>query len=283
MKKLILSVVLLLASQIIFSQTTDPSPYCDASFDDAEGYYVDDHINSVSFGTLNNVTNSQYAAPHYVFYNNLSVADFIPGTSYSLTINFTTAGGCGYGVWIDYNQNNIFETSEKIAGTTGYEMLEVGGSPTITKSITIPSTATPGNTRMRVRIVEDDNYNMTTTDILPCNASTSATDIMDWGETEDYTINIEIESPDGINELNEVNNIVIYPNPANTTLMISQSEAANITYKIINVLGQVIQTGAINNSNRQINVSTFEEGIYYIQLFESTKYLGQRKFVKTDK
>jgi hypothetical protein len=187
MNKLLFLVLFFFANQFVFAQITNPALYCDASFDDMQGYPVDVHINSVSFGTLNNVTSSQYAAPHYVFYNNLSVANFTRGTTYTLAVNFTTAGGCGYGVWIDYNHNNTFEASEKIAGTTGTNMLDVSATPTITQSVTIPVTATTGNTRMRVWIVEDDAYNMTTTSELPCNANACATDVMDWGETEDYT------------------------------------------------------------------------------------------------
>lgn len=46
----------------------------------------------------NNTTNSQYAAPHYVFYNNLTTANFIRRNTYALSVNYTPAGGCGYGI-----------------------------------------------------------------------------------------------------------------------------------------------------------------------------------------
>lgn len=260
------------------AQTTNPSPYCDASFDDAQGFPVDDHINSVSFGALNNVTNSQYAAPHYVFYNNLTTQNFTKGSTYTLTVNFTTAGGCGYGVWIDYNHNNIFEASEKIAGTTGTTMLAVGATPTITQSVTIPTSAMTGNTRMRVRIVEDDNYNLVTTNELPCNASTSDTDVMDWGETEDYTINISTTT--GINEVNESDGFSIYPNPATSFIALNHSTPDNVTFKIFNHIGQVIQEGSISNSDKQINVVSLAEGIYFLQLFDEKKHFGMKKFIK---
>lgn len=65
------------------------------------------------------------------------------------------------------------------------------GLTTETDNITIPTTALPGNTRMRIRIVEDDGYTQVYGPlILPCNASPVPNDVMDWGETEDYTINL---------------------------------------------------------------------------------------------
>ena len=261
----------------IYAQTSNPAPYCNADFDDAQGFLVDDHINSVSFGTLNNVTNGQYAGTHYVFYNNLNTVSFLKGNSYTLSINFTTAGGCGYGVWIDYNQNNIFEASEKIAGTTGTNMLAVGASPSITQSITIPTNAVTGNTRMRIRIVEDDNYNMTTTDELPCNASTSATDVMDWGETEDYTINITASSA-GINEATENHEFSVYPNPVKDQLFFTANKVVT-ECQITALTGQVMNEKT-NVTGNKMDISKLSSGIYFVELFNSQESLGKIKFIK---
>ena len=38
-----------------------------------------------------------------------------------------------------------------------------------------------------------------------------------------------------------------------------------------------------NNSEKQINASLLSEGIYFLQLFDNNKSLGQQKFVKSDK
>jgi len=266
MKKFFL-VLFLFANQFVFAQTTNPTPYCDASFDDMQGYPVDDHINSVSFGTLNNLTSSQYAAPHYVFYNNLSVANFTRGNAYTLTVNFTTAGGCGYGVWIDYNHNNTFETSEKIAGTTGTNMLTVGATPTITQSVTIPVSATTGNTRMRVRIVEDDTYNMTTTSELPCNASSSTTDVMDWGETEDYTINIATTT--GVNEIGNEANFEVFPNPSTGIFTITAGNIDIETIDIYSLCGNIIYQQAFIGSQSIIDLSNLPKGLYFVKVKNS--------------
>lgn len=280
MKKhyLLASALLLAFMQPAFCQSSNPAPYCDASYDDAQGFFVDDHINSVSFGTLNNISNNQFSAPHYVFYNNLAAANFFRGNVYTLSINFATAGLCGYGVWIDYNQNNIFETSEKIAGTTGTSSLAVGATPTITENITIPSNAALGNTRLRIRIVEDDLFNMNSTSQLPCNASTSATDVMDWGETEDYSINIS--SSVGVVPVSLNADWSFYPNPGSNLIYLDVKSNHALSYQIIDMGGRIVQCEKQLAVEKQVDISSLPSGIYFLQLFCDNEFFGQKKLIK---
>lgn len=281
MKKVILLSILVSAANFnnLIAQTTTPAPYCVADFDD-NMFNVPDAIKSVSFGTLTNVSNGQYALPHYVFYNNLATANFIKGTAYNLSVTFEVNGGCGYGVWIDYNHDNQFDASEKVSGTDVVNSMDITANTLITESITIPTNAMTGPTRMRVRIVEDDNYTMGANgySILPCNASTSTTDVMDWGETEDYTINID--SPLGITDVSTANNFTISPNPVTTTLTVMSANSSAVSYKIVSMTGIEVQSGTINTIEEQINVSTLTAGVYFIQLV-GDKPIAQERFIKT--
>lgn len=256
----------------LIAQSTSPAPYCDASFDDMQGFPVDDHINSVNFGTLSNISNAQYAAPHYVNYTNLSPASFIAGNTYNLAINFYVAGGCGYGVWIDYNHNNAFESNEKVAGTTGNNYLTLG-TANITQSVSIPTNALNGNTRMRVRLVEDDNHHLTSTDELPCNASTSATDVMDWGETEDYTIQIQNTTSAGTVLQNDQ---IAYPNPASAELYLINAVGKNYSVQSIN--GQTLLQGTIGDA--PINISTLAAGTYFLFINDAKGLVTRQLLVK---
>jgi len=258
-----------------FSQITSPSPYCDASFDDMQGFPVDDHISSVTFGTLSNASNAQYAAPHYVFYNNLAAPNFTIGTAHNLDIVFEVAGGCGYGVWIDYNHNNIFDASEKVGGTSGTDYLAMGSAP-VSNTITIPMSATLGNTRMRIRIVEDDNHNMTSTEELPCNLSTSDTDVMDWGETEDYTINITGTA--GISESSQNNTISIYPNPSNGMITVINEKSANSDVEIYNLVGELVFKTAMNHQ-KTIDLSNQPKGVYMVKMTGENESIIKEKIV----
>ena len=111
--------------------------------------------------------------------------------------------------------------------------------------------------------------------------STSAADVMDWGETEDYTINITTAV--GLNEVNKVANNILVSNPVTTTLNVTQDLLYNITYKIASIAGQEMQIGVINNAEKQINVASLSDGIYFLQLFDNNKSIGQQKFIKNVK
>lgn len=273
--KLALTALASIALHTAIAQTTNPAPYCDATFDDAQGFLVEDYIGEVTFGTLSNVTNGQYAAPHYAFYNNLATANFNIGTSYDLKLSFEVKGGCGYGVWIDYNQNNIFEADEKVAGTVGTDILDPGSTNVINKSITIPATAKPGPTRMRVRIVEDDNFVPNSSEILACNLSNSATDVMDWGETEDYTINIVNPNSTSIKNKDLQNAIKVYPNPSKGAFTI-MSPITVTSYQITNIVGAVVASKTIK-STTQIEISeVLPTGIYIIRLNAEGQELNKK-------
>ena len=263
------------------SQITSPTPYCDARFDDAGGFLVEDAINSVSFGTLLNNSNGQYAAPHYIFYNNLTSPNIVIGNTYAFSATFNVAGGAGYGVWIDYNHNNTFETSEKVLGSTSTGFMNLG-TTTISNNISIPASASSGNTRMRVRIVEDDMYTITFgASILPCNLSTSPSDVMDWGETEDYTINLT--SVTGLDETTSLNQYQIYPNPATTSLSLSLNSPKEISYSILNILGEVLTKGELFSHSTPLDISALNEGVYFLNVMEGNNSLGIQRFVKNTK
>ncbi|MBK8620828.1 MAG: S8 family peptidase [Saprospiraceae bacterium] len=78
-----------------------------------------------------------------------------------------------YSVYIDYDQNNIFEENEKVLSR---RTSSVDGAET---NVTIPSNALEGVTRMRV-IMAFQNHN------IPCDDSD-----FEYGEIEDYCIRIE--------------------------------------------------------------------------------------------
>ncbi len=278
---LLISALLFFLTNVAKSQITTPTPYCDASFDDAGGFLVDDAINSVSFGTLMNTSNGQYVAPHYVYYNNLTPPNIIIGNTYAFSAIFNVAGGAGYGVWIDYNHNNTFETSEKVLGSTSTGFMNLG-TTTISNNISIPASASSGNTRMRVRIVEDDMYTITFgASILPCNLSTSPSDVMDWGETEDYTINLT--SVTGLDETTSLNQYQIYPNPATTSLSLSLNSPKEISYSILNILGEVLTKGELFSHSTPLDISALNEGVYFLNVMEGNNSLGIQRFVKNTK
>ncbi len=109
-------------------------------------------------------------------------ADLSVGTSYTLNVTFSTCGGVytSYGkVWIDWNQDGDFVDAGEDMGSWGPGSPAPAGTSTFNAnfSITVPTTATLGATRMRVMQHEGGSPAATT----PCATFT-------WGAVEDYKI-----------------------------------------------------------------------------------------------
>ena len=174
----------LLASKQSFSQT-----YCAAAATSTS----DEEIFNVTFGTLNNSSTcgttggAGSTLNMYSNYTGLTPQVYALGSNYPLSV---TVGQCGtgtysgiVGVWIDYNQNGSFADPGENIITSPYTLFAIAGTvlsaPT---GITIPFTAIPGTTRMRVIATESSIAPG------PCTNPT-------WGEVEDYNITILSPSP----------------------------------------------------------------------------------------
>ena len=136
-----------------------------------------DFLTNVTFGNINNTTSC--GATGYTNYSATGTltTSLTAGSTYGFYLTSSSGTGTHYaGVWIDYNQNGTFETTE-------YTLISntIGANTTIGPiSIAIPSTAIAGTTRMRVRFF----YYTNMVNSLACASSGT------YGETEDYTVNI---------------------------------------------------------------------------------------------
>ncbi|MCS7076755.1 MAG: GEVED domain-containing protein [Bacteroidia bacterium] len=138
-----------------------------------------DYINNFSFNTIVNNSSGCNGNPNnYIFYSALSTV-VNPGNSYSISMQSGPAWGQGFGVWIDYNIDGDFsDPGEFVYSSPG------SGTGVFSGMVTIPSWATTGSTRLRVR----------------CAYATvpTATDICTnffYGETEDYVVIINAPTP----------------------------------------------------------------------------------------
>ncbi|MGK4569307.1 GEVED domain-containing protein [Flavobacterium sp. 3HN19-14] len=120
-------------------------------------------------------------APYYTFYSALTVPNFTTGTNANVSVTFGSDSSQFAAVWIDFNQNLVFEASEGFVSS-----VNAGSSGTTVIPVTVPPGATIGNTRMRVRGGNDSAL----TTAQACGASSSG-----FGETEDYIVNIVADVP----------------------------------------------------------------------------------------
>ena len=78
-----------------------------------------------------------------------------------------------------------------------------------------------------------------------------------------------VENTTGLDDVNAIE-LNMYPNPASSYVTLSIKESASVAQevKIVNALGQVIQTQSwdAGQSELRIDLSNFMPGVYYVQV-----------------
>ncbi len=200
--------------------------------------------------TLNGVTTTSGDNNGYLAANGTNSITLNAGNTYT----FTIAPGFGSQslpeqsrIWLDANQNGVFETSEIIFNQAS----PVYGSTT--GPIVVPATAIAGSTRLRVQMA----YQGTGQTTLPnvCGDFT-------WGEVEDYCVTITNPGNVGLNQLTE-NSINVYPNPANNVINFQLNHLSNeSTISIVDLVGKEVSVTAVSSELTTINSSDFSSGTY---------------------
>ena len=90
-----------------------------------------------------------------------------------------------------------------------------------------------------------------------------------WGE---ITL---VGGPDAI-ATNYINQLRIYPNPANKVIHIMNNNV--ISYKILDISGRIVTEGLYPDNG--INISTLKSGIYFLKAVDVNNNLSVNKFLK---
>ena len=97
------------------------------------------------------------------------------------------------------------------------------------------------------------------------------------GEKTYYFDNVSYASPLAIASFDEAK-ISMYPNPVSTLLSIRSLEKID-SISIYNLIGQEVMSLKIQNTDANINVSNFQNGIYVVKAFSEDK-VSTSKFIK---
>ncbi|KFF75258.1 hypothetical protein HX13_03145 [Chryseobacterium sp. P1-3] len=165
------------------------------------------------------------------------------GTSTSISL---TAGGptCGFGVWIDWNNNLTFEASERMFVTSNY-------TTTISGSITPPAGTPAGNYRMRV--LADYNSSVPSN---PCAAMTR-------GEAIDFIF--EVAASLATSEVNaKKKEADLYPNPFKDILHIGNTKDMK-SVTITDVAGRVVKV--IDYPEKELYLGDLNAGLYLVTVY----------------
>lgn len=173
-----------------------------------------------------------------------------------------------WAVWIDYNHNGTFESNEKAASGSS------SSSNNLSASITIPSDATLGQTRMRVS--------------MKYSAAQTACETFSYGEVEDYTVNITNGSASSYSDIEGAEKLDdeaqelfdVYPNPATDHINIRLNGIeGEVTARIYDIRGSIIQFHVLNSRESTINISNLPSGIYILSIDDEKQPITKR-FVK---
>ena len=132
------------------------------------------HLANVTFAGINNTTGCTAPAGYTDYTTSVAAATVSANTTVPVSVIVGPGTGQKYvTAWIDYNQNGVFE------GTERKDLGNGANSATLSSSITIPSIALGGLTRIRFRLRGGGSPSET------CQGYSGGA-----GETEDYAVNI---------------------------------------------------------------------------------------------
>lgn len=230
------------------------SQYCQPVLDCTD----DDLILNVSIGTLTNA--STCGSNGYSNFTALAAPNLNMGSSYPISV--TVGDGWSnesVSVWIDYNGNNSFEASE-------FTYIGTGSGSVVTGNITIPTTTTVGNKRMRVRVAAVGAA--AATDDQACDEDS------EYGETEDYTVNIQPAL--GIDEIKNQNKLVV--SNSNSLLNINSSNSLIDSVELYDLTGKLIYHKTnINNNTYNLDNSFFGNQILVLKILTSDQIMHIKK------
>lgn len=202
-----------------------------------------ERIGKVVFGTINNTSTGTVGYEDFTAQSTNATRS----SANTITITPSWTGGTfseGYAVFIDYNQDGDFADSGETVLT---------GSKTkatlVSGTITIPATALLGATRMRVS--------------MKFNGTPTSCEVFSRGQVEDYSINIVSVAKGSETDRAIVAEIKVYPNPTFSILNVT-SVSENATYRVINLLGQEVSKGRVENG--VVSVSKLNTGNYILEI-----------------
>ncbi len=184
--------------------------YCEAGASNSTYEF----ISKVSMGDINNPTDK--AQNGYGDHSNLTLDAYAGETIPVYVTNGVPYFSDQVLIWVDWNVDGDFDDAGELVFTS-----ERFGGEVFQAAFTVPTEATPGTTRMRIRLHDADNG----PNDKPCGYG-------QWGEVEDYTL--RILAPDACGQL---------------TYLSYKAENIPGSYEPLTVEGNIIATADYNDAN----------------------------------
>ena len=206
--------------------------------------FIDSVTSTGAFSDLNNGADG-YSETGYANYFSTYAIQSLAGASFDLTATIV-GGTAGFAVWIDYNNDLTFDSTEVVFNTTSY------ANGPFTATIALPETLADGDYRMRLMV--DYNDSNPNDDACAFNGTRA--------EAEDYKITID--SSLGMDTVSK-SNFTYFPNPVNNVLSI-KAQASIDSITVYNMLGQTVVRSTPNTTTTTVDMSGLQTGAYFVQV-----------------
>ncbi|MDO7886091.1 GEVED domain-containing protein [Hymenobacter cheonanensis] len=239
--------------------TPTPTPTPTVVYCTSQGNSAAQFIDYVQLGSI---SRSSGADGGY-FDGTASSTSVAPGSSQTISFSAGFANKAYteyFDVYADWNQDGDFaDAGETLLTTTGSS-----GKTTRSGTFTVPASASPGATRLRV--------------VMSNSSATGSCGTYSGGETEDYTLTV---SGAAARSANTAVAYSIYPNPATDVLSIqrpaSVDAAAELTVRVYDLRGAEVH--GLTLADDQLRIGTLSQGVYLLTIGDGTTTSHQR-FVK---
>jgi hypothetical protein len=226
-----------------------------------------DYIIAVSLNTLvsMNSCDTSNSSSGYTFHPaSMATTALDMGLPYTLTV--ITNNNNIISVWIDYNHNHIYEANE-------WQQVAISSLANVanTISITVPGSALPGLTGMRIRSRSTGSPNA---------APDACTEFFS-GETEDYEITL-LNAITGSNSAQRLKNIAIYPSLSNGVITVDMSQnIENAHLEVIDMTGKKVKQLPLGTAQIQnIDLATLSDGMYFVRINTATELVSHKIVIR---
>ena len=220
------------------------------------------YATSITRVILNDIDNVSGKDDPYSDYTNIST-DVTINDSYDLTVQVNTDGNYTVNtiVWIDWNQDCDFDDTNEQFDLGSATNTPDGPTSESPLSMTVPSDAILGSTKMRV----STRYN---TDPSSCMNNVD-------GEVEDYTINV-VDDTASIDDF-VFEGFNLYPNPSDGkfNLMFDTVSSDFVQLQLFDITGRLIREIRYQNITQRfsesISFDSTSAGFYLLKITNGTK------------
>ncbi|MGV3637245.1 MAG: S8 family serine peptidase [Flavobacteriales bacterium] len=224
----------------------------------------DEWIANVQLGAINNDSGNDDG---YGDYTDVST-DLTVGQAYAIRLEPDFSGfqfNEWFHVWIDLDQSGSFDAPEELVFNTGG-----ADNAVVNGTLEIPGTSTLGPTRMRVLMRYDEAPEE------PC-----APDF-DYGEVEDYCVNLVVNTGQGLEEPTADADLVIFPQPASDRITIRTTTVRpGSAALVLDAMGRAVLTASLNQPEHTVDIHSLASGTYTVVIMDGSTAVGRGRLVVT--